>query len=264
MLQAYWYIAKMRILTTIAYRFEVFAAVGSQMIIMLAAVYLWKTAYSGDTSSTTMQLNQIVTYTIISILLGSVFICDVQDTIYHKIREGQIAVDLYRPIMLLGSYLADDLGTMMSSVVNKVLPLFVLASLLFEVPLPDSFTSFLLFVPSCVLSYAILWLLSAIVGLVAFWVMELGNMGMVKDSIVRILSGSIVPLWFFPSSVQTVSQFLPFQYTYQTPLAIYIGEISPLDALTAMGIQFVWIAALYALLYVVWSKAKKKTLIQGG
>jgi ABC-2 type transport system permease protein len=264
MLQAYWYIAKMRILTTIAYRFEVFAAVGSHMIIMLAAVYLWKTAYSGIASSTTMQLDQIVTYTIISILLGSVFICDVQDTIYRKVREGHIAVDFYRPIMLLGSYLADDLGAMISSVVNKVLPLFLLASLLFQVPLPDSFTSLLLFVPSCVLSYAILWLLSAIVGLVAFWVMELGNLGMAKDSIVRILSGSIIPLWFFPSGVQTVSKFLPFQYTYQTPLAIYIGEITPLDALMAMGIQFVWIAALYALLYVVWSKAKKKTLIQRG
>jgi ABC-2 type transport system permease protein len=264
MLQAYWYIAKMRILTTIAYRFEVFAAVGSQVIIMLAAVYLWKAAYSGETNAAVMSFEQIVTYTVISILLGSVFICNVQDTIYRKVREGHIAVDFYRPIMLLGSYLADDLGTMISSVVNRVLPLFLLASLLFEVPLPHSMTSLLLFIPSCVLSYAILWLLSAIVGLVAFWVMELGNMGMVKDSIVRVLSGSIVPLWFFPNSVQTISQFLPFQYTYQTPLAIYIGEISPSQALAVMGIQFGWIAVLYMLLYAVWSKAKKKTLIQGG
>jgi ABC-2 type transport system permease protein len=263
MLQAYWYIAKMRILTTLAYRFEVFAAVGSQLILMLASVFIWETAYSGGNSNS-IQLNQIVTYTIISILLSSVFICDVQDTIYHKVREGQIVVDFYRPITLLGCYLADDLGTMMSSVVNKVVPLFLLASLFFNVPLPSSFLSFLLFIPSCLLSYAILWLLSALVGLISFWFMELGNMGMVKDSIVRILSGSIVPLWFFPSSVQTISKFLPFQYTYQTPLAIYIGEITPLEAMKAMCIQLVWIALLYALLYAVWNKAKKKTLIQGG
>jgi ABC-2 type transport system permease protein len=263
MLQAYWYIAKMRILTTLAYRFEVFAAVGSQLILMLAAVFLWETAYSGG-SSTTMQLNQIVTYTILSILLGSVFICNVQDTIYRKVRDGTIVVDFYRPITLLGCYLADDLGSMMSSVVNKVLPLFLLASLFFKMPLPSSFTSFLLFIPSCLLSYAILWLLSAIVGLISFWFMELGNMGMVKDSIVRILSGSIVPLWFFPSSVQIISKFLPFQYTYQTPLAIYIGQITPLDAMIAMFIQLIWIALLYGILYAVWNKAKKKTLIQGG
>lgn len=264
MIQAYWYIAKMRILTTLAYRFEVFAAVGSQLILMLAAVFLWKTAYTGDSSSNSMPLDQIVTYTILSILLGSFFICDVQNTIYRKIREGQIVVDFYRPSTLLGCYLADDLGTMISSVVNKVLPLFILASIFFKPPLPVSFTSFLLFVPSCILSYAILWLLSAIVGLTAFWVMELGNLGMVKDSIVRILSGSMIPLWFFPTSVQTISKFLPFQYTYQTPLSIYIGEIDPIDALQAMLIQSVWIAVLYVLLYVVWNQAKKKTLIQGG
>jgi ABC-2 type transport system permease protein len=254
----------MRILTTLAYRFEVFAAVGSQLILMLATVFLWRTAYSGNGSAGSLQLDQIVTYTILSILLSSVFICDVQNTIYRKIREGQIVVDFYRPITLLGCYLADDLGLMMSSVVNKVLPLFVLASLFFTMPLPKSLIGFILFIPSCVLSYAILWLLSALVGLTSFWVMELGNMGMVKDSIVRILSGSIVPLWFFPNSIQTISKFLPFQYTYQTPLAIYIGEIRPWGALQSMVIQFVWISILYLVLNIVWNKAKKKTLIQGG
>ncbi len=85
-----------------------------------------------------------------------VFNCEVQNTIYGKIREGQIVVDLYRPIRLLGNYLADDLGTMISSVVNKALPLFLLAALLFETPLPSSSVSFLLFLPSSVFSYSIL------------------------------------------------------------------------------------------------------------
>jgi ABC-2 type transport system permease protein len=89
-------------------------------------------------------------------------------------------------------------------------------------------------------------------------------MGMVKDSIVRVLSGSIVPLWFFPESVQTVSKFLPFQYTYQTPLGIYIGNIGTREALAAMGIQFIWIAVLFMLLAAGWKRTKTKTLIQGG
>jgi ABC-2 type transport system permease protein len=125
-------------------------------------------------------------------------------------------------------------------------------------------TGFLLFIPSCLLSYGILWLLSALVGLIAFWVMELGNMGIVKDSIVRVLSGSIVPLWFFPESVQNVSKFLPFQYTFQTPLGIYIGETGPAAALSSMAVQAVWIGILFLLLAAFWKKTKTKTLIQGG
>jgi len=264
MLQAYWYMTKMRVLTNLAYRFEVFASIGSNLILMVASVFLWHAAYGGIGQVNELGLSDLVTYTIVSILLASVFVCDVQNTIYYKIREGQIVTDFYRPIPLLACYLADDLGSVLSSLVNKVLPLFLFAWLFFGAPLPDSLTAFLLFVPSTLLSYAILWLLSAVVGLVAFWVMELGNMGMVKDAIVRVLSGSLVPLWFFPESVQTVSKYLPFQYTYQTPIGIYIGATGSTEALQAMLVQAIWVVVLFALLVLFWNKTKTKTLIQGG
>lgn len=265
MLQAYWYITKMKLLTNLTYRFEVFTAVATNLILTLASVFLWQTAYKGGTGAVeTLSLQDVTTYTILSITLSTIFVCDVQNTIYYKIREGQIVTDFYRPIPLLACYLADDIGDMLSSLMNKALPLIVFASIFFGIPWPASFQSFLLFLPSCLLSYAILWLLSALVGLIAFWVMELGNMGMVKDSIVRVLSGSIIPLWFFPDSVQTISKFLPFQYTYQTPLGIYIGNTNAGDALTAMAVQAAWIVILFLFLAAGWARTKKKTLIQGG
>ena len=265
MLQAYWYITKMKLLTGLAYRFEVFASVGTNLILMLASVFLWNAAYSGGVQQVNaLNLQDLTTYTILSIMLSSMFVCGVQDTIYYKIREGQIVTDFYRPIPLFACYLADDLGGALGALVNKVIPLFLFASLFFGIPWPSSAISLLLFIPSCLLSYGILWLLSALVGLIAFWVMELGNMGIVKDSIVRVLSGSIVPLWFFPEEVQTVSKFLPFQYTYQTPLGIYIGNIGTKEALASMGIQAMWIAFLFILLVAGWKRTKKKTLIQGG
>lgn len=264
MLNAYLYITKMRVLSNLAYRFEVFTAIVSNMILLIATVYIWHAAYSGIDAVETLALQDLVTYTVISTLLGSMFVCNVQNTIYGKVRQGQIATDLYRPIPMLASYLADDLGGAISSFVNRMIPMLLFATLLFGVPWPHSWVSFVLAVPSAILSYAILWLLSAIVGLVAFWVMELGNLGMVKDTIVRIFSGSIVPLWFFPESVQTVSRFLPFQYTYQTPIGIYIGAIPPEQAFRDMGVQFVWIVVLCLFLHRYWKKTKTKTLIQGG
>jgi ABC-2 type transport system permease protein len=264
MLQAYWYITKMRILTTLAYRFEVFATIGTHFILMVASIFLWRAAYGGIDQVNELRLEDLVTYSVISIILSSLFVHDVQNIIYSKIREGQIVTDFYRPISLLGSYLADDIGSMLSSVVNKALPLFLFAAIFFDAPLPATAIDFLLFIPSCILSYSILWLMSALVGLIAFWVMEIGNMGIVKDSIVRVLSGSLVPLWFFPESVQTVSRFLPFQYTYQTPIGIYIGVMNPQEAFQSMFIQLLWIIVLYALLSVAWQLTKKKTLIQGG
>jgi len=264
MLQAYWYITKMRVQTNLAYRFEVFAAVGTNLVLMTASVFLWQTAYSGVDRVDSLGVNDMITYTIVSVVLASCFVCGVQNTIYSKIREGHIVTDFYRPIPLLACYLADDIGDMLSSLATKALPLTAFAALLFGAPLPASMTALPFFIVSCMLSYCILWLLSALVGCIAFWVMEIGNMGIVKDAIVRVLSGSLVPLWFFPESVQAVSTFLPFQYTYQTPLGIYIGRTGPLEALPAMGVQAIWIAILFAGLVLFWKKTKTKTLIQGG
>lgn len=264
MLQAYWYMTKMRILTGLAYRFEVFASVGTNIILVTASIFLWRAAYGGAGPSGTISLHDMVNYTIMSSLVGFVFVCDVQNTLYNKIREGQIVTDFYRPVPLLACYLADDIGAMLGGLIIKALPLLMFVSLAFGPPLPASWTGLLLFVPSCMLSYAILWLLSALVGLIAFWAFELGNLGNVKDAIVRVLSGSLVPIWFFPDSIQKISVYLPFLYTYQTPLGIYIGATGTGEALRAMAVQLIWIAVLYMLLMLIWRRAKTKTLIQGG
>ena len=47
MLRRIRYIPKMKLLTDLAYRFEVFASVGTNFILMLASVFLWKAVYSG-------------------------------------------------------------------------------------------------------------------------------------------------------------------------------------------------------------------------
>jgi ABC-2 type transport system permease protein len=263
-LSAYLYIAKMRILTSLAYRFEVFVSVGSNLVLMLATVFLWKAAYKGVDVVNGLNENQMITYAIVSVLLSSLFQCDVQNIINNRIREGEIAIDFMRPVNLFGCYLGEDAGSAVSSLVNRMLPLLVISLLFFHMVTPSHAVSWVLFMVSCVFSFGILWLLSALIGLTAFWVMELGNMGIVKDTIVRIFSGSLVPLWFFPEGVQNVSRYLPFQYTYQTPLGIFIGRLDTAQALQAMLVQGIWIGVLLLLLHWVWSRARKNVLVQGG
>ena len=235
--------------------------------LLISYVFIWKAAYGNGvvgSSTSIIGLQGMVTYSVIAVVLASIFQMEVQDTIYHQVREGNIAMDLLRPIPLLGKYFASDVGNISSSLVNKALPLLVLAALLFGVQPPPSIGAFGVFLISALLSFFILWLMSALVGLVAFWVAELGNMGMVKDAIVRILSGSFVPLWFFPESVQRVSAWLPFQYTYQTPIGIYVGATTIRAGWLAISIQALWVVLFFLLLSWVWKYAKSKVMIQGG
>jgi ABC-2 type transport system permease protein len=264
---AYGYLMRMRILTALAYRFEVWIGVVGDVIMLTAYVFIWKAAYGGGidgSGASVIELHSMISYSVLAVLLACIFQIGVQDTIYQQVREGNIAMDLLRPIPLLGTYFANDVGNMISALVNKALPLLVIAAALFGFPKPSSFGAFAIFLVSALLSFFILWLMSALVGLVAFWVAELGNLGMVKDAVVRILSGSFVPLWFFPSSVQRISEWLPFQYTYQTPIGIYVGATTIIDAWRAIGVQVLWVIVFFLLLSWVWRYAKSKVMIQGG
>jgi ABC-2 type transport system permease protein len=266
-MRAYAYFIKMRVLTALAYRFEVWIGMVGDIIMLAASVYIWKAAYGSGavgTGASVVGLESMITYTVISVLLGSIFQTGVQNRIYHQVREGNIALDLMRPLPLLGIYFSDDIGVMVSELVNKAVPLLLSTLLLFGFPLPAGVGALAGFMVSCLFSFMILWLMSAMVGLVAFWVAELGDLGMFKDVTVRVLSGSLVPLWFFPDPVQRVSEWLPFQYTYQTPIGIYIGQIPTGDAVRAICIQALWVIILSLLLKWIWKHARSKVMVQGG
>lgn len=263
-IQAYFYIIKIRLLVSLAYRFDALTSTIANIIQVICSVILWRVIYHGSGTVAGVSEHQMVTYTIISFLLMPVLYCSVQDTINRRVRNGEIAIDVYRPVSILGSYLAQDIGESLSLFITRFIPSFIVVSIFLQIPAPSGILSGFLFIPSCILSYAILWLMSAIVSLSAFFAAEIGNMGMVKDIIIRLLAGSYVPLWFFPKIVQDISRYLPFQYTYQTPLGIYIGMADLNQSFFGMSVQAVWVLGLSVLLYFGWSRAKKSLLIQGG
>ena len=206
----------------------------------------------------------MITYAIVSVLMRALFQISVDSTILGKIREGQIAIDFIRPVPLPLFWLTEDLGRSLTATTKFCLPVLVVAIALLKVPAPATLTAGLIFIPSCLLSYLMLWQISALVGFTAFWVIEFGNVGRIKDVFIRILSGSLIPLWLFPDFVQSVSRYLPFQYTYQTPLEIYIGRIVPSHALSILVIQATWIVAFSILISIVWRRARHRIIVQGG
>ena len=78
------------------------------------------------------------------------------------------------------------------------------------------------------------------------------------------MSGSIIPIWFFPESVAKVLSALPFVYIYQLPLSIYIGRGSRSDLIGQMKIQFLWLVILSVIFFYVGSRVTRKVMVQGG
>jgi ABC-2 type transport system permease protein len=263
-MHAYFYIARLSIIGSLAYRFEVFAATVSNFILLLTTVYLWKAAYKGVHAVAGVSEKQMLTYAIMSALISSVMLNRVQGVMFNKVRQGQIAVDFIRPLTPLAQWFFEDIGVSISALVIYLGPLLLASVAFIQLPTPASPGAFACFLVSSLFCYGILWLMSGIMGCVSFWVTDLGNLGIIKSYLVRIFSGGFVPLWLFPPAVRTASRFMPFQYTYQTPLGIFVGKIPLRDALPAMGLQIVWIGILGAILWAVWQGGWRRVAVQGG
>jgi ABC-2 type transport system permease protein len=263
-LAAYLYFAKMKFMTSFIYRFEFIASVLSSILIIFSTVFMWKTVYHAVKSVDGSTESQMITYAILAALLGMVFNVNVEKALYERMLQGDIAVDFIRPTNIILCYLAEDIGMVMGSLLNRFVPMFIFISIFFYKPAPANPVAVLLFVVSSILSFGILWLIDAIVGVSHMKLFDIGTFVFVKDAIVVLLSGSIIPIWFLPEKIRVVLSFLPFQYIYQTPLGIYIGKYSLYDAAVSMLIQAVWIGLLLITLNTIWENVRKNLMVQGG
>ena len=255
---------KIKLLLAMTYRFEFFIGLLSQFFLLFATTFFWRAAYSGLGVVGDVSQGQMLTYNVIAIIMAGVFKIEIEGSIRDKVRRGNVAVDFIKPVNVFMMYLSEDIGAMLTNIVRVAAPILLCSALFITVPAPASAARFALFLVSSVFSYMILWLSSAIFGLFYFWVIEMGPIGTIKDYLIRILSGSFIPIWFFPDIVQNILKFLPFIYIYQHPIGIYIGRTPMPEAMAGMGVQLLWIM-LFALLFAVLERRMTKNIqVQGG
>jgi ABC-2 type transport system permease protein len=160
--------------------------------------------------------------------------------------------------------LAEDIGWIIVGVFQNIIPVLIIGSLFFGFPLPASLSSFGLFLLSVQLSFWLNWLFAALFSMLSYKVINMWSMFGLKWNMMTLLSGSIIPIWFFPSWLQTILGFLPFVHIYQAPLGIYIGRSVGFDAWKSILLQTVWVVILIVSFFAAKDAARKHILVQGG
>ncbi len=263
-LQPYLYYLKISAQKKLTYRFDIWSGLFSAALLLFIEVFLWRSLYSGGGTVSGVNLSEMLTYLIVSLFLRYLFSYSVDENLRHSIIRGDIALDFIKPVSIYGIYLAQDIGTALSGLCIFFLPLFLLASVAIQFPFPAAPVLLIPFFVSAIFGYLILWLLGALVGTLNFWLLKFGNFGMVQQILIMLFSGAYVPIWFFPEWIQRILNCLPFVYTYQLPIGIYIGRYGTGEILWGLGVQLFWVVLLFVLFQIVSRRAQKKVLVQGG
>ena len=180
-MRLYTYLLKLQLLNALAYRFEYLSSIGRNLFFLLGSVFLWRTAYRGIDQVAGVTESQMVTYAVVAVLMNACFTISIDNVLFSKIRAGEIALDLIRPVNLVWYWMTEDVGRSLAAVTQFALPLLAISLLFVAPPLPAGIGAWLLFLPSCALSFLLLWLLSILVGMTAFWVTDLWGCKLSED-----------------------------------------------------------------------------------
>lgn len=255
--------AKKNFLNRSAYRFDNVMGIISTCLQFFIFWEIYKALYgtSADIDGITMPM--VTTNFILSMGLGAIFTPD-DYFLPSKIWDGSIATEFLRPISFKGRMIAENVGNALFNLLFRFAPCLMIALFTVGVNAPASPAMLALFVLSAVLGFGVLWTISFAVQMTAFWLINIWSLITIKNVLVNVLSGSMIPLWFMPKELTAILNFMPFSSVYFTPVQIYLGQLSFEEIMLKCGIQLAWIIVIYLLGDILWRKGQKKLIVQGG
>jgi len=263
-LPAYLQIIRGRLKTAVTYRQNVFFLVAIVVVQIFMLRKVWSALYAGHQIVNGMTLHSLLVYLTIANLQNWVL----QDTtisryMYDRVREGQVAFDLVRPVGFVPQMFAHLVGSSFSSMLFAIvaLPFVALAGTLDG---PAGASAAGLYALSLACGYVITMMLTLMLGMIAFWTMEIAGLTMLYFLVNQFLAGALVPVSLFPGALRVAAEILPFQATTYAPVAIYVGKLQGSQAMQAIGVQVVWIVLLCLGAHVMWRRALRRVVVQGG
>lgn len=253
--------------SNLAYKMNVFLSLVSSIVVLLVQIYFWRALFQDigqtQTNMGVISFRDMVTYTLvstgISIAINTTTVFKVND----RIRTGEIAMDLIKPVSLKGMLFCDALGNNGFRMVFQLTPFLIVGILMFGIRLPSE-PYLILFVISAINGMMIYFSISYLIGLIGFWFLAVTSLSMLFNVVINVFSGEMVPLWFFPDFLYELSAFLPFRLIYFAPLAIFLEKTVLADAIGFILQQFLWIGILVGIERIIWVRAVRKLVIQGG
>ncbi|MGW0335437.1 ABC transporter permease [Streptomyces sp. NPDC003011] len=179
----------------------------------------------------------------------------------ERIRTGDVAIDLYRPVDLQLWWLAHDLGRALFQLLGRGVIPFVFGALVFPTALADDAVTWLAFLVAVLLAMIVSFGIRFLVALSGFWLLD--GTGALQAMMVTgiFCSGMTLPLNAFPGALGDVVRALPWAAQLQMPADLLMGKTDPLPA---FAFQAVWAVALLAAGRLVQGAATRRVVVQGG
>ncbi|MFI6344431.1 ABC transporter permease [Streptomyces sp. NPDC050560] len=187
-----------------------------------------------------------------------------EDEMIERVRDGNIAIDLYRPADLQTWWLAGDLGRAAFHLLGRGLLPMAVGGLLFPLAWPPDVLTWLAFLGAVLLAAVVSFALRYLVALSAFWLLDGAGAAQISWLAGMFFSGMLLPLNVFPGTLGDVARALPWSAQLQVPADVFLGRHTGTGLWAAYGFAAGWAAVLLLAGRLVQSLATRRVVVQGG
>ncbi len=261
-IRAYRSMARMALKSLLAYQTSFLFGMLASAFGVLSMLYLWRSALAAGPRQG-FDWPQMKAYLLVAFVVGSLVSSYTDYRMANRIQQGDVAMDLVRPVDYQWSRLAESVGFAVYEAGTAIVVVLAAAAIFGGMSPPDRDTV-PLFILSALLVLPLRFGIVYLSGLLVFWTQNYVGVQAARIALITLFSGALVPLAFLPEWMRVIATYLPFVGMASTPALLYTGSLEGSDATTAVLVQAAWAVVLWWLARLMWSAAARKLTVHGG
>ena len=265
-LKKYLSLTRAGIMETLQFRLSFVVMVIGNLLYLIVVYFLWDAIYesAGTDVVNGMTFSDTLIYLVLATALFNFMEMYAVWEIGRSIQSGKIVLDLLKPMEYRKYLFWSFSGSFIAKFLLTFLPTFIAVALVTHGAIPMGI-NLLYFVLSVVMAVSINYSIDFIVGTICLYTESIWGINIMKQVIVLLLSGATIPLAFFPDTLRTVVNYLPFQSIYNAPLTILLdGAPTAETVLTTLGTQLIWCIAMMIVSKLFWKVSLRQITVNGG
>ena len=251
----------------LSYRADAIIFILGNAVMLAVTYYLWKAVYSSSTSKMIngFSLDEMTIYILMSFITSVVISASMIHEMYREVKDGSIAINLIRPISYEKRMIFQGIGNVAYNFVVIFTVSFILITILYyKFSGTINIFNILFYLITTILGMFINLYYNYAFGLLSFKITNMWGLTQIMGAVSELLSGTLIPIVFFPKAIQWMFNFLPFSSMIYTPTMIYLGKITGFELIKAVSVQIAWLVILIVISRVMWNTMIKKITILGG
>lgn len=269
-----WVILKTSIEARLVYRGDFAFATLVRFLPIVTQIFLWGAIFGNQSDRQLLgytYANMVAYYLLTMVARAFSSMPGLASGIANEVRNGTVNKYLTQPVDMIGylfwQRVAHKLVYYFVAAIPFALVFFLCRSYLPGWPAAQVTAAW---IASLLMGFLIGFLLESLIGLIAFWFLEVSSLVFIYMMINYFLSGHMIPLeWIsqadiFGVRIGSFVEHLPFRYLAYTPSAIMLGRIPPEQLGRELAVEAIWVVGLLLAVRFAFARGVRRYSAFGG